>query len=252
MPGLFFWRLSPRLAGGRLYVSGAAMTSRFSLLALALVGFTARVVAADEPTPTPATAPAPEPKSHLAEILKARAAEDAKKKPATPAAEPITPTAQAVKAEEKNPLAIATAPAAPTAPASSTPAKDAPAPAPTAAQQPPTMLPKVEVKKDRVTVLDHNLAMQDKEIAREKKNTTPTELDKALNDSKVSKTLSIFGGQSGDYRANVSKERVQMMEDEKEVMEAIAHAKTKEEKAELQKELDQLRALRRDLEKSMR
>src|SRR5207248_8352978 len=61
---------------------------------------------------------------------------------------------------------------------------------------PPTVLPKVEVKKPRITVLDHELAEEEKQIAREKKNAKPTELDKALNDSKVSKTLSIFGGNS--------------------------------------------------------
>ena len=42
------------------------------------------------------------------------------------------------------------------------------------------------------------------------------------------------------------------MEAEKDMMEAIARAKTKEEKAMLQKQLDELKKIRRDLEKSMR
>jgi hypothetical protein len=42
-----------------------------------------------------------------------------------------------------------------------------------------------------------------------------------------------------------------LMEDEKDILEAIAHAKTKAEKEELQKQLDQIRALRRDLEKNL-
>jgi hypothetical protein len=203
----------------------------------------ARVLAAEEPE---------QPKSRMKDILKARVAEeskDTKKKPLDPVLKP----------EAKSDAAAAGTAAATPAPASATPgpaAKAPPAAAPAkpvaVAQQPATMLPKVEVKKDRVTVLDHNLAVQEKEIAREKKNSTPTELDKALNDSKVSKALAIFGGQSGDHRAAISKERVQMMQEEKEVIEAIAHAKTKEEKAELQKQLDELKALRRDLEKSLR
>jgi hypothetical protein len=43
-----------------------------------------------------------------------------------------------------------------------------------------------------------------------------------------------------------------MMKEESDLIEAIAHAKTKEERAEFQKELDALRAYRRDLEKSRR
>jgi hypothetical protein len=50
----------------------------------------------------------------------------------------------------------------------------------------------------------------------------------------------------------MASERVSLMESEKDIIEAIAHAKTKEEKAELQKELNEIKALRRDLEKSVR
>ena len=42
------------------------------------------------------------------------------------------------------------------------------------------------------------------------------------------------------------------MEAEKDLLEAIARAKTKPEKQELQKQLDEIRAMRRDLDKSMR
>jgi hypothetical protein len=130
------------------------------------------------------------------------------------------------------------------------PAKDASAKA--VAAQPASLLPKVEVKKARITVLDVQLAEQQQDIAREQALTKPTELDKALNDSKVSKSLSVLGGQSADYRAGLAKERVSMMQDESDLIEAIAHAKTKEERAELQKQLEELRAFRRDLEKNMR
>jgi len=44
----------------------------------------------------------------------------------------------------------------------------------------PTVLPKVEVKKDRITVLDQKLAKQEQDIARERKNLKPTEVDTAL------------------------------------------------------------------------
>lgn len=183
--------------------------------------------------------------------MRARMLEDAKKKAAEVAAKSPAPAAPA-KTEKESPAAAA--PVEPVAapadkPADKTTAADANA---QAAAQPASVLPKVEVKKPRITVLDVQLAQQEKEIAREQKLTKPTELDKALNDSKVAKSLSILGGQSADYRANIAKERVSMMKDESDLIEAIAHAKTKEERTALQKDLDELRAYRRDLEKSLK
>ena len=93
---------------------------------------------------------------------------------------------------------------------------------------------------------------EEQDIAREKKNTKPSEVDKELNDSKIAKPLAIFGGESTQFRQRVSNERVSLMEDEKDLIEAIAHAKTKADNAELQKQLDALRAERRELEKALR
>lgn len=184
----------------------------------------------------PAAEPAESaPKKPMRDMIKARMIEDAKKQPATPA-----PAAK--------PASAATAPAvAPTPPAPASAAKDSPK-----APEPATILPKVEVRRDRITELDRQLALQEKEIAREKVNTQATEVDKALNDSRVAKALAIFGGESASHREGIAKERVSLMEDEKSLIEAIARAKTKEEKQELQKELDALRAVRRELEKALR
>lgn len=89
-------------------------------------------------------------------------------------------------------------------------------------------------------------------MIREKKNTVPTEMDKALNDSKISKALAIFGGHSGEQRAAAASERVSLMEDEKDLIEAINQAKTKEEKDLLRKQLAEIRKVRRELEKSLK
>ena len=141
------------------------------------------------------------------------------------------------------------------------PAPAKPAPAPVAVKEEPaakppeppaTVLPKVQVRNSRITELDLQLRQQQKEIAREAKNTKSSELDKALNDTAVAKALSIFGGESAEHRASIAKERVELMEAEGDLLEEIAHARTKEEKQELQKQLDELKALRRDLEKNMR
>jgi hypothetical protein len=179
------------------------------------------------------------------DMLKARLAEESKNPtPKAATAAPITPTATASIAaaeSDQNPLLAKPVPAVTPEPAK-----------PKAAAEPAAVLPKVEVKKARITKLDQQLAQQDEEIAREKKNTKISDVDKALNDSKIAKPLAIFGGESSQFRQHVASERVSLMEDEKDLIEAIAHAKTKPEKAELQKQLDALRAERRELERALR
>ena len=195
-----------------------------SLLVLALLAATAW--GADEA-----------PKPSMKDILKARIAEDAKKadpKKAPPATAPTKTEANSSNPEPPK--------------AESTPAKSAAA----AAKETPTVLPKVEVRKERITVLDQKIAQQEQDIARERKNLKPSEVDTALNDSKIARPLSIFGGESSQFRQRVASERVELMEAEKDILEAMKRARTKEEKQELQKQLDELKATRRELEKSLR
>lgn len=178
-----------------------------------------------------AAAEPPPPKQASAEEIKARLAEHTRKKAAEVAA-----AAKAAK-KEQTPVAPAATPA--------------PAPALHPAE-PPTVLPRVEVRKEKITELDQKLEKQNAEIAREKQNTKPTPLDETLNGPGVSKALAIFGGQSSDDRASVAKERVAMMQEERDLIEAIAQAQTKEEKAELERTLADMRAMRRELEQSLR
>ncbi len=213
---------------------------RHVLAVLCCLALARAAAAADDTTTVPSAR----------EMLRARLAEEANAKPGKPApgtpaaAPPITETAKAiVEGTDKNPLLTPTA----TVSTPSTAAATA-----EAKKQPATVLPKVEVNKPRITKLDQDLAKQDEAIAREKKNTKPSEMDKALNDEKIAKPLAIFGGESTQYRKQVANQRVSLMEDEKDLIEAIAHAKTKEEKVELQKQLDALRAERRELERAMR
>lgn len=217
------------------------MNARLFALAGSLLIVTA-ASAAEETTP----------KSSAREALRARIAEDAKKAEAAAktsgAAKPAAPAKESDSTATER--AATTAPA-PTAPVAKAPAKTN-APAKDAAKEKPTVLPKVEVKKGRITELDQQLAKQEQDIAREKKNLKSSEVDSALNDAKIARPLAIFGGDSTQFRTGVAAERVELMEAEKDIMEAIAHAKTKEEKAELKKQLDQLKAMRRELDKSMR
>jgi hypothetical protein len=211
------------------------------LIVTVFVGLAIRSFAAD-------SAEAPEQTSQMKEVLRARAAEEAKKQanesaPAAKSSPPST-TATMPRGAQKA--------GSPTPPASKeTPVKPADAPA-AARKETPTVLPKVEVNRSKITELDHQLHEQEKEIAREQKNTKPTELDKTLNSPAAAKALSIFGGESSQQRAGVAKERVSLMQEEKDLLEAIAQAKTKEEKAELQQQLDYLKSYRRELEKTLR
>jgi hypothetical protein len=204
------------------------MNARSGLVVLLAVGFAVSLPAAEEA-----------PKTSMKDVLRARIAEDAKKTEAKKNSPP--PTAAA---KEATPAATA-----PTA----TPPDAAPAKAPTpTAKETPTVLPKVEVKKGRITELDQKLAQQELDIARERKNLKASEVDTALNDAKIAKPLAIFGGESTQFRQRVASERVELMEAEKDIMEAMARAKTKEEKQELQKQLNEFKAVRRELEKSLR
>lgn len=213
--------------------------SLFSALAIASLA-----VAADE---TPAK---PEPK----ETMKTLMLEDAKRKSAEAAKSP----APAAPAKAEKDLKLAAAAPAASAPSPATVEKpaekkaEAAAANAKAAAQPAAVLPKVEVTKARITVLDVQLAEKQQEIAREEKLAKPSELDKALNGSEISKKLSILGGQSADYRAGNASERVRILKEEGDLLEAIAHTKDKKEKAEMQKEIDELRAYRRELEKNQR
>lgn len=214
------------------------MKPLFLTSCLALATLTLTVGAAEEKREDPAA------KQASKEEIQARLAEHAKKK---------ADVAQAKAEAEKKPVDEQTpetigAPVATTAEAKAR----AKTPDTPTAEEPPTVLPKLEVQKGRITELDRQLDKQNREIAREKPNTKPTKLDETLNGPGVSKALSIFGGQSSEDRANIAKERVAMMEDEKDLMEAIAQARTKEEKEELQKTLDAIRAMRRDLEQALR
>lgn len=184
------------------------------------------------------------PKSSGREALRARVAEDAKKA-----------EAQKTSPAKTDGTAAAAAPKTSPAPASTDAKKSnqkSTANTPPPAKETPTVLPKVEVQKGRITELDLKIAQQERDIAREQKNTKSSEVDRALNDQKIAKPLSIFGGDSTQFRKGVASERVELMEAEKDILEAMKLAKTKEEKALLQKQLDELRAMRRELDKSMR
>ena len=213
-------------------------------VALVLAIQLAAVVACAQSTAEP-TEP---PRSSVRDALRARAAEDAKK---TPAAK-TTAAAPANRPPTTGPASAA--PAAASTPAAETPESTA---AKTEGEKTATtVLPKMEVRKGKFSERDYKLAQdlhkQDQEIEREKRNLKISETDAALNNSKVSSALSVFGGESAQYRKRVAAERLELLEAEKDIIEQIAIAQKPEEKQLLQKQLDELREMRRQLDKSLR
>lgn len=228
---------------------------KFRLIHVAIAaGIVAGLHAADEETPH----------TSMKEVLKARISEDAKKADAKKGVPPAASGKATAPAPAPTATASSTAPA-PIAPPANADKVSAATPAPPAkAEQPATksaaplakenatVLPKVEVTKGRITVLDQKIAKQEEDIARERKNLKSSEVDLALNDSKIAQPMAIFGGESSQFRKRVASERVELMETEKSLLEAMKLARTKEEKQELQKQLDEIKVMRRDLEKTLR
>lgn len=210
------------------------MSALFLRLCLLPACFSLSTFAADETSA----------KANVSDAIKARAAQEAKTGAAS--AGPVKSPAAAAAAQNE-----ATIPASPNAPAAAKKELSA-SEAAKATKQDPTVLPRVEVRKRKLGEFEQQIHNQEAALIREKKNTVPTEMDKALNDSKISKALAIFGGHSGEQRAAAASERVSLMEDEKDLIEAINQAKTKEEKDLLRKQLAEMRKVRRELEKSLK
>jgi hypothetical protein len=214
------------------------MNARLLTTALLALGFASVTRAADDET---------EKKPSVKDAMRAQLIEDAKKAP-SPKPAPTSATATAPKPG---------APPPPPAPPPATPTRSATPATPAAAGttpakpgDPATVLPQVEVNRTKPTELGRQLYEKDREIAREKPLTKSTELDKALNSPKV--TIPILGGQSTASRESVASERVSLLQEERDLLEEIAHAKTKAEKQELQKELEEIRKVRRELEHAIR
>jgi len=109
-------------------------------------------------------------------------------------------------------------------------------------------LPKVEVTSARVKAIDAELKKIDKQIAREKKKMKSTDLDKSLNSDKLAKSAAIFGGNSASHMEAVAATRVALLENERVMLERLKFPRTEEDRALIEKELENLRTTRRNLD----
>ena len=109
-------------------------------------------------------------------------------------------------------------------------------------------LPKIQVNAQRIKSIDKEIKRLDKMIAREKKNVKSTELDQALNNTSLSRAAAIFGGNSSEHMSAVAATRVALLENERDVMEAMKRPATLDELHMMEAEIEQLRLTRRNLD----
>ncbi len=141
--------------------------------------------------------------------------------------------------------------AADPAPAKETaPAKEAGKPAETAAPDAAILvLPKLEVLgASQIKEIDTEIRKLDKLIIREKKKVNPGELDRAFNNPKLTHAAALFGGNDSQHLSEVAASRVALLETERDVLEAMKRPASLEARREMEKELDQLRTTRRNLD----
>lgn len=137
----------------------------------------------------------------------------------------------------------ATTPATP----ASTEAKPA-APAAKKARDDVFVMPKFEVRTDRIRWLDREIRRTDKLIAREKAKVKSSDLDRALNNDKLVRAAAIFGGNTADHLSAVAATRVSILENERDILEAMKRPATLQEMEMFEEQIRQLRLLRRDLD----
>ncbi|HWA27095.1 MAG TPA: hypothetical protein VG734_15665 [Lacunisphaera sp.] len=130
-------------------------------------------------------------------------------------------------------------------------AEDKAPPPPAAKPAPPPEvleLPKIQVTAQRIKKIDKDIKRLDKMIAREKAKVKSSDLDRALNNEKLARAAAIFGGNSSDHLAAVAATRVALLENERDVMEAMKRPTTLSELAVMEKQVEQLRETRRNLD----
>ncbi len=109
-------------------------------------------------------------------------------------------------------------------------------------------LPTLKVQDRRIKAIDAELKKLDKQIARERKQMQSTSLDKSLNSDKLSQAAALFGGNSAGHMAAVAATRVSLLEQERMLLERLKFPRTAEDQALIEKELENNRTVRRNLD----
>jgi hypothetical protein len=109
-------------------------------------------------------------------------------------------------------------------------------------------LPKIEVTAQRIKKIDKEIKRIDKLIERETSKMKSSDLDRAINNDKLARAAAVFGGNSADHLSAVAATRLALLENERDVLEAMKRPATLEELTMMEKEIEQLRVNRRNLD----
>ncbi|MBI2512862.1 MAG: hypothetical protein HYV96_12860 [Opitutae bacterium] len=113
-------------------------------------------------------------------------------------------------------------------------------------------MPVFTVTGQRLREIDVTIKKLEKQISREKKQLEKSNLDETLNSEKVSKAASIFGGKSTVQRASVAAVRIESMEKELQLLETLRTPLTKDDRAMIEKLVEDQRTYRRSLDEALR
>lgn len=132
-------------------------------------------------------------------------------------------------------------------------AKPAAAPASAHPTEGPTVaLPKFEVSANRLREIDLTIKKLEKLIARETKLLEKSALDDTLNNEKVSHAAALFGGKSTLQRASVAAVRIESMQKEVSLLETLRTPLTNDDRALMEKLVEDQRTYRRELDLALR
>lgn len=113
-------------------------------------------------------------------------------------------------------------------------------------------MPVFTVSAERLREIDVTIKRLEKQISREKKQLEKSNLDEALNNEKVAKAASIFGGKSTVQRASVAAVRIDSMEKELQLLETLRTPLTKSDRAMIEQLVTDQRTYRRNLDDALR
>lgn len=113
-------------------------------------------------------------------------------------------------------------------------------------------MPVFTVSAERLREIDVTIKRLEKQISREKKQLEKSNLDETLNSEKVAKAASIFGGKSTAQRASVAAVRIDSMEKELQILETLRTPLTKDDRAMLERLIEEQRTYRRNLDDALR
>jgi len=113
-------------------------------------------------------------------------------------------------------------------------------------------MPVFAVNAQRLREIDVTIKKLEKQIKSEQKLLEKSNLDETLNSEKVSKAAAIFGGKSTVQRASVAAVRVESMEKELQLLETLRTPLTKDDRAMIEKLVEDQRTYRRSLDEALR